>query len=73
MNMDIDEARRHDQTASVERVIALATKLTPRSDLSDQPIFEEQVVVPVEFLGGIDDVAIANGQTGSPQIHADER
>ncbi len=62
MNVNINESRCYDQPARIQRVVSFAAKLARRRNLSDTTIHEQHIIFAVELLGGINEMAFADGQ-----------
>ncbi len=83
VNVNIDEARCDDESAGVEAFIGATAQLARRSHFRDTAVFEQEVVFPLELLGGVNEETVtdcegsfvihAKTKTISPQICADER
>jgi hypothetical protein len=64
MDMNIDKSGRYDEAFGVEGLIGLATQLSGGSNFREATVFEKKIVFALKVGRGVDEVAVADCETG---------
>ena len=60
VDVNINEAGRDDQSAGVEALVGLAAQLAGGSDFRDAAVLEQQIVLALKVLCGVDEETVAD-------------
>src|ERR1044071_999811 len=66
MDVNVDEAGRNDESARVESVVGFAGQCAGGRDFNHATVFEQEIILALTMLSGVDEEAVANCESSRP-------
>src|SRR5437868_6368107 len=66
MDVNVDETGGNDESAGIEGVVGLAAKFAGGRNFYHAAIFEQEIVLALKMLSGVDEETVADCESSSP-------